>query len=117
MKQGGPTRTLVIDGVRVSLEIEEATSVVKRLKGLLGTNGLRDGLGLWIEPCNSVHTCFMSYPIDVVFLDRGGRVLTVDRDVLPWRMLSCWRARAVLELGAGQAERWSISVDTRVVRE
>lgn len=87
------------------------------MKGLLGTDGLMDGRGLWIEPCNSVHTCFMRYPIDVVFLDRGGQVLKLDRDVLPCGMRSCWRSHAVLELGAGQAERWSISVGSRVVGE
>jgi uncharacterized membrane protein (UPF0127 family) len=73
-----------------------------RLRGLLG----RDAPGvLLIVPARSVHTCGMRFPIDVVFLDDGLRVVRVVRAMPPWRVASERRARAVLELPAGGADR------------
>jgi uncharacterized membrane protein (UPF0127 family) len=59
--------------------------------------------GMLIRPASSIHTCFMRFPIDVVFLDRGNTVVAVREDVRPWRLAWTRRARAVLELPAG---RW-----------
>jgi len=56
-----------------------------RLRGLLGRAALEPGEGLLITPTGSVHTCFMRFPIDVVFLDRDGAVLGVRADLRPWR--------------------------------
>lgn len=81
-----------------------ALSLGQRLKGLLGSRGLGLGEGLWISPCRQVHTFFMRYAIDVVFLDRAQRVVGVCRHLPPWRF-SPWRwgASSALELGAGAA--------------
>ena len=69
-----------------------------RLRGLLGRD-LAVGGGLLLLPCRQIHTFFMRYPIDAVYLNREGVVLRVDKGVKPWRGLP-WekRARAVLEL-------------------
>ena len=58
--------------------------------------------GLWIVPCPMIHTFFMKFPIDVLFLDRGLKVARVIEDLKPWR-LSPWvfRAHSVLELAGG----------------
>lgn len=58
-----------------------------------------DGLPLAMAfpRCASVHTCFMRYPLDVVFIDRGGDILRVCESVVPWRLLSCAGAFAALE--------------------
>jgi hypothetical protein len=58
-----------------------------------------------LRPASSIHTAFMRFAIDAVFLDREDRVLKVAADVAPWRMAACRGARAVLELPAGEAER------------
>lgn len=73
-----------------------------RLKGLMFSPGPRPGEALVIEPCTSVHTCFMRVPIDVLLASREGRVLGVVHGLRPWR-LSPWfpRARYVVELPAG----------------
>jgi uncharacterized membrane protein (UPF0127 family) len=76
-----------------------------RLRGLLGRRALGRGEGLLIRPAPSVHTWFMRFAIDVVLLDRGGRVLAVRPDIGPWRVAGCRGARAVLELPAGEAAR------------
>ena len=71
----------------------------ERARGLIGTRSLAANEGLLIERCNAIHTCFMSFPIDVHFLDRGGREVKVVRNVRPWRLFvwGGWRAASVLE--------------------
>jgi hypothetical protein len=75
------------------------------MRGLLGSPPPAPGHALLITPCASVHTAFMRYPIDVVFVDRHGRILKVVETLPPWRAAACWRARHTLELAAGEARR------------
>ena len=79
-----------------------------RLKGLLGRRALDSDEGLLLRPAGSVHTAFMRFSIDVVFLDRSLRVMDVRSNVGPWRMVGRRGAKAVLELPAGEAERRGI---------
>jgi uncharacterized membrane protein (UPF0127 family) len=81
--------------------IEVANSGATRRKGLLGRDGLGTGTGLWIVPCESVHTFFMRFPIDLVYLDRKNRVRKVRHAVGPWRISACFAAHSVIELPAG----------------
>lgn len=81
--------------------VEIAASSAERRKGLLGRTGLADGEGLWIVPCESVHTFFMRFPIDLVYLDRRGRIRKVRSNVRPWRLSACLTAHSILELPAG----------------
>ena len=71
------------------------------MKGLLGRSALDPDEGLLLRPAGSVHTAFMRFPIDVVFLDGAMQVLRVEPNVRPWRVAGQRRARAVLELAAG----------------
>jgi uncharacterized membrane protein (UPF0127 family) len=82
---------------------------LSRLRGLLGRSELPAGDGLLLRPSPSVHTWFMRFPIDVVFLDAQLRVLRVRKDMRPWRMAGERGARVVLELAAGEAERRGIA--------
>jgi len=82
-----------------------AETALSRCRGLLGRSGLSSGEGMLLRPASSVHTAFMRFAIDVVFLDRADRVLKVADDLGPWRMASCRGARAALELPAGEARR------------
>jgi uncharacterized protein len=86
-----------------------------RMKGLLGRSELPAGEGVLIRPAPSVHTFFMRFAIDVVFLSRDGEVLKVAHDVKPWRARSCRRAHAVLELAAGEARRRGVEVGDRLL--
>ena len=81
-----------------------------RLRGLLGRDGLDSGQGLLLRPASSVHTFFMRFPIDVVFLDRALVVLSIADDVDPWRTASQRGAKAVLELPAGESSRHGLAV-------
>lgn len=81
---------------------EVATSFSSRLVGLLGREGLEVGQGLIIEPCNSIHTFFMRFSIDVAFVDVGGRIVGQIVGMKPWRMSRIYfRALKVVELPSG----------------
>lgn len=73
----------------------------KRRKGLLGRDHLPDGEGLWIIPCEAVHTFRMKFSIDLVYLSRDSRVKKVRSDVAPGRMSACLSAHSIVELPAG----------------
>ena len=88
-------------GTVLATRLEVADSASKRNKGLLGRKGLAPGEGLWIVPCESVHTFFMQFPIDLVYLDRKNRVRKVRSAVGPWRLSACLSAHSILELPAG----------------
>ncbi|MDI3297630.1 MAG: DUF192 domain-containing protein [Bacillota bacterium] len=91
---------------RARLELEPAFSPWARARGLLGRDGLEPGRALWLRPCGSIHMIGMRFPIDVIWLDRGNRVLRMDRDVPPGirGFRSCPGARSALELAAGGAD-------------
>lgn len=96
------------DGGAVCERCAVATSPRARLRGLLGRRWLPAGEGLLLGPCASVHTCFLRFPIDVVFLDRDGRVLRVVEHLRPWRLTGHRGARSVLELSAGETRRRAV---------
>src|ERR1039457_2265436 len=87
--------------VDLGQSVRVAASFVERGVGLLFTPVLKPGEGLWISPCASIHTFFMRYPIDVLFLDSEGIVLR-KQTLEPWRF-SGWhyKSRGVMELRAG----------------
>jgi hypothetical protein len=81
--------------------MEVADSSAKRGKGLLGRDGLHTGEGLWIIPCEAVHTFWMRFPIDLVYLDRKKRIRKLRGELRPWRLSACLSAHSVLELPSG----------------
>lgn len=83
---------------------EVADHGAARNKGLLGRTSLPLGSGLWIVPCESVHTFFMKFPIDLVYIDRNKRVKKVRSNVGPWRLSACLSAHSIIELPAGVAQ-------------
>ena len=85
--------------------VDVADHSAKRRKGLLGRAMLSAGEGLWIVPCESVHTFGMQFPIDLVYLDGDKRVKKVRNDVPPWRISACLSAYSVLELASGSIRR------------
>jgi hypothetical protein len=81
--------------------VDVADRGATRRKGLLGRSGLPAGEGLWIVPCESVHTFGMKFPIDLVYLDRNKEVKKVRSGVPPWRLSACLSAHSVVELAVG----------------
>ncbi len=93
-------------GTLVAARVEEATRFFARLRGLLGRDGLAEGAGFLIAPCSSIHTFFMRFPIDVLFLGEGGRALRAISALRPFRTTRIYPAAAcVVELPAGALAR------------
>jgi uncharacterized membrane protein (UPF0127 family) len=84
------------------------------MRGLLGRSSLPAGEGLLLSPAPSVHTAFMRFPIDAVFLDRDFVVLKIVGPLAPWRAASARGARSVLELAGGEGARRGVRVGDRL---
>ncbi len=79
-----------------------AGNATRRLVGLMFHPGLQPGLALVLEPCNGIHTCFMRFPVDVMFVSPEWRVLRIHRAVPPWRFMPrVSGVRRVVEMPVG----------------
>ena len=83
---------------------EVADTSEKRRTGLLKHTGLAPGEGLWIVPCESVHTFFMKFAIDLLYIDKKHVVRKTVPNVAPWRLSMCLPAHSIVELPAGSIE-------------
>lgn len=93
---------------RLPLNISKTSTMFERIRGLLFRKKLAHDQGLWIQPCNSIHTFFMTFPIDAIFLDKSGTVIKICENIPAWRMSSSIKAVAVLELLAGTVKALGI---------
>ena len=91
-----------------------ADTLPRRLRGLLGMGGLPPGEGIVLRPGWSIHTAFMRFPIDVVYVDADQVVMKVVPNLKPWRASTCRGARDVVELAAGECARRGLQAGDRV---
>jgi uncharacterized protein len=100
--------------VELGRRVRVASSLLDRAIGLLATRSLGAGEGLYLIPCKSIHTFFMRYPIDVLFLDAEGAVLS-EGTFNPWK-ISGWHAQSkgTLELAAGTLKRTGTQVGDHI---
>ena len=101
-------------GVSVADAVELADTRASRRRGLLGRDCLEPSACLILAPCVAVHTAFMRFAIDAVFVDRDGRVRRIVRELAPWRAAWCARAHAVVELAAGALRSREVLVDDAI---
>ena len=94
-----------VSGAVLASDVRTAKTLWTRFWGLMGRSRLAQGEALLIDPCYSVHTFFMRFPIDVLFLDGDNRVVKVAGDLKPYRFAVGRGARRVLEAAAGSAAR------------
>lgn len=103
------------NGICLVESVEVAASLWPRMKGLLGRRHLDRGCALLLSPCGSVHTFFMRFSLDLIFLDVDRRVVKVVRNVAPFRMVSGgMRARETLEVSSGWLSESAISLGDRI---
>jgi uncharacterized protein len=102
------------DGRVVCERCTLADGPLTRLRGLLGHRELPAGDGLLLRPTPSIHTWFMRFPIDAVFLTSDLEVIAVRPDMPAWRMAARRGTRAVLELAAGEAGRRGVQPGSRL---
>jgi hypothetical protein len=103
----GSPRAFVLQNSRtgsiLAVEIEPAFDSKSRNRGLLGRTGLDDGSALILAPCSSIHTFFMRFAIDVLFVKKDGRVVKMYPALPAWRLAFALGAFAAIELPAGAA--------------
>jgi uncharacterized membrane protein (UPF0127 family) len=92
----------------------QCNNFFKRLKGLLGKKVFPKGTVYWIAPCNSVHTFWMKFPIDVIFLDKDMTVLRIEENIFKGKVLRHGNAKSILELEAGGANSMMFRLGDKV---
>jgi uncharacterized protein len=91
--------------------LELAESFFARGKGLLGRKHLAENAALWIKPCNNIHTCFMNFAIDCIFVNKKMQIEKIVSAIKPYKIIGpFWKASSVFETAAGQAEKWNLKV-------
>lgn len=88
-------------GTVVAEAADVADTSAKRRTGLLKHSRLDPGTGLWISPCEAVHSFGMKFAIDLVYLDRKKKVRKIRKEMVPRRLSACLSAHSVLELPVG----------------
>ena len=101
-------------GQTIASAVEIADTRRTRRRGLLGRDAMDPTAALILTPCCSIHTAFMRFAIDVMFVDRDGRVRRIVRELVPWRAVWCARAHAVVELAAGALRSCEVLVDDAI---
>ena len=107
----------ILDSTRDTTVCERAVLAdrpLSRMRGLLGKRELPAGEGLLLTPAPAIHTGFMRFEIDALFLDRDLRVLRIVERLPPWRAALVRHARSVLELRAGEAARTGVEVEDQL---
>ena len=94
----------------VADDVEVALSRNARRKGLLGRDGLAPFSAMVLAPCAAIHTMFMRFAIDVVFVDADGRALRIVKSLAPWRAAMTPLAHTVIELPAGTLTTREVAV-------
>lgn len=103
------------NGVRLAERLQEATTFLRRFRGLMLTQSLPSDQALLIRPCRSVHTFFMRYAIDVLYLDEAGNIVGTDELLAPGRIGTRYAgARSVVELPAGTIRSTKTAAGHRV---
>lgn len=98
----------------IASEIEMADTRAARRRGLLGRDGIDVASALVLAPCWAVHTAFMRFAIDVIFVNEDGRVVRIASRVAPWRIAAAPRAYAAIEIAAGAAHARAVEVGDRL---
>ena len=102
-------------GTTLATNVKVADNLFTRMKGLLGKKGLPIGEALWIKPCFSVHTFFMKFPIDVIFLNKKNQVIAAISNLTPNRMTRLFpQSFSVLELPTGMIDASNTQIGDKI---
>jgi uncharacterized membrane protein (UPF0127 family) len=120
LPQEGTQRVTLVNertGYAVASSVELALTRRARRVGLLGQTSLDPTVALVLAPCFMIHTAFMRFPIDVLFVNRNGYAVRLVHGMRPWRMTASAGAYAAIELAAGVLERGGVAVGDRFILE
>lgn len=102
-------------GTAIAADVEFALSRAARRCGLLNRASLDQSSALVLSPCWAIHTAFMRFPIDVLFVDGSGRAVKVVHSLPPWRAACAAGARAVVEFAAGTLRSREVAVSDQLL--
>ena len=102
-------------GTAIAADVEFALTRAARRCGLLNRDRLEMSSALALSPCWAIHTAFMRFPIDVLFLDGSGRAVKVVHSLPPWRAAYAAGARTVVELAAGALRSREVAVSDQLL--
>jgi uncharacterized membrane protein (UPF0127 family) len=101
--------------ISTAIEIEQADSFLKRLKGLMFKKMPITETGLHLKPCDSIHMFFMRFPIDVVFLNENNQIVKAVPAIQPWKMIFPVKgAVSAVELPEGTIRKYAISEGEKI---
>ena len=96
-------------------DLSTADNFFKRFVGLMFKKELPQGAGLHIIPCNSIHMCFMNFPLDIIFLSNDLEILSIIEGIKPWKVSKIIsKANSVLELPIGTIAKTSSAVGDKL---
>ena len=102
-------------GAIIATRIDQLSGLFQRAVGLLARPNVQPDEGVWITACSSIHTMGMRYAIDVIFVDRDGCVVHIERNLRPNRLaFGRRRARAVVEMAAGALNQVDVMIGDRL---
>jgi uncharacterized membrane protein (UPF0127 family) len=114
MTAAGVTLTNARSRQVIARDVELALTRAARRKGLLSRASLDRNAALMLAPCFMVHTAFMQFAIDIIFVDRTGHVRQIVRDLAPWRIAMSPFAWATIELAGGTLDHFDLAVGDRL---
>jgi uncharacterized protein len=91
-------------------ETEMATNIFTRVRGLLGRSSLPQGHGMFFRGESSIHSAFMRFDFDAVFMDRDMKVVGLSEHIPPWKIRAAKGSRNILELAAGEISRTGVEI-------
>jgi uncharacterized membrane protein (UPF0127 family) len=109
----GSSHTLLLNArtrAIIASDVELALTQEARRVGLLGRSHLEPAYALYLMPCLAIHTAFMRFPIDVIFVRRDGTAVKIIHRMKPWRAAMSFGAYAVIELAGGTLRRHDIRI-------
>ena len=93
-----------------------ANTLLSRVRGLLGKKGLNKGQALILKPSNSIHTCIMRFPIDVLFVDKDNQVIGTVHSLAPFRLTRVYlKAKFTVELSAGAIGKTATHIGDKLI--
>lgn len=106
------------DGLIVANRVEIADTLRSRFLGLMWREQLPDGHGMLIRRCSSIHTAFMNFAIDVIYLNGKDEVVAIDSNIKPWRCGAIhFEAKHVLELPCSKAGELRVGDKLEIIEE
>lgn len=104
------------DNLVLAQTLINANTFMSRLRGLMARPELPQGTALLLDPCQSIHTCFMRFNLDVIFLDKRHNVTGVRTNVAPWKFcIAPSGTRKVIEMQAGAITDYAISTADQLI--